>query len=143
MSDGGASPKPVKAEAPADEEVESAQANGSADTKETEQEEVKDVKAEEGDSKKEDVASSDMLKTTAKTDYSNLENNRKFDPTTREVTDDPSAIRKQVRIAKVKYHGTRSSQRGTRWNFILETGTFPRTSSCGRHARAARTSPCP
>ncbi|KEY70893.1 hypothetical protein S7711_00736 [Stachybotrys chartarum IBT 7711] len=41
-------------------------------------------------------ADSALLKTKAKTDYDNLKNNRKFDPSTREVTDDPDAIRKQV-----------------------------------------------
>ncbi|XP_044722008.1 la domain-containing protein [Hirsutella rhossiliensis] len=39
---------------------------------------------------------SKMLKTTAKIDLDNVRNNRKFDPSVREVTDDPDAIRKQV-----------------------------------------------
>jgi lupus La protein len=36
-----------------------------------------------------------VLKTTARSDK-DARNNRKFDPSTREVTDDPVAIRKQV-----------------------------------------------
>lgn len=42
-------------------------------------------------------AENQVLKTTAKTDYRNHANNRKFDPSSREVTDDPNAILKQVR----------------------------------------------
>lgn len=38
-----------------------------------------------------------MLKTTAQIDHKNYKNNRKFDPSSREVTDDPETIRKQVR----------------------------------------------
>ncbi|KJZ78075.1 hypothetical protein HIM_02712 [Hirsutella minnesotensis 3608] len=38
----------------------------------------------------------EMLKTTAKLDRDNYRNNRKFDPSVRDVTDDPVAIRKQV-----------------------------------------------
>jgi lupus La protein len=41
---------------------------------------------------------SKILKTTAQVDYENPRNNRKFDPSTRDVTDDPAAIRKQVAI---------------------------------------------
>ena len=37
-----------------------------------------------------------MVKTTAKIDKENYKNNRKFDPSQREVSDDPAAIRKQV-----------------------------------------------
>ncbi|KAH6607852.1 rna-binding la domain [Trichoderma cornu-damae] len=37
-----------------------------------------------------------VLKTTAKIDRENLKNNRKFDASVREVTDDPEEIRKQV-----------------------------------------------
>ncbi|PHH85046.1 hypothetical protein CDD83_984 [Cordyceps sp. RAO-2017] len=37
-----------------------------------------------------------MLKTKASIDRDNFRNNRKFDPSVREVTDDPVAIRKQV-----------------------------------------------
>jgi lupus La protein len=47
---------------------------------------------------KEDASpSAAILKTTAKTDYSNVRNNRKFDPNSREVSSDPVVIRKQVR----------------------------------------------
>lgn len=38
-----------------------------------------------------------MIKTTAQTDYKDAKKNNKFDPSVREVTDDPEAIRKQVR----------------------------------------------
>lgn len=38
----------------------------------------------------------DILKTTAKIDRKDPKKNRKFDPESREVTDDPEAIRKQV-----------------------------------------------
>lgn len=38
-----------------------------------------------------------MIKTTAQTDYKDVKKNNKFDPSVREVTDDPEAIRKQVR----------------------------------------------
>ncbi|KHN97894.1 RNA-binding La domain protein [Metarhizium album ARSEF 1941] len=37
-----------------------------------------------------------MIKTTAKTDHKDIKKNNKFDPSVREVTDDPEAIRKQV-----------------------------------------------
>ncbi|KAF7548985.1 hypothetical protein G7046_g8485 [Stylonectria norvegica] len=37
-----------------------------------------------------------ILKTTAQIDFENHRNNRKFDPSVREVTDDPVSIRKQV-----------------------------------------------
>lgn len=37
-----------------------------------------------------------MIKTTAKTDYKDFKKNNKFDPSVREVTDDPESIRKQV-----------------------------------------------
>lgn len=38
-----------------------------------------------------------MIKTLAQTDYKDVKKNNKFDPSVREVTDDPEAIRKQVR----------------------------------------------
>ena len=37
-----------------------------------------------------------ILKTTVKTNYEDVKKNNKFDPSVREVTDDPDAIRKQV-----------------------------------------------
>lgn len=52
----------------------------------------KDVKTESKDEKPAEV-----LKTKGKIDYDDLSKNRKFDPSIREVTDDPVAIRKQVR----------------------------------------------
>ncbi|EQK97507.1 RNA-binding La domain protein [Ophiocordyceps sinensis CO18] len=54
-----------------------------------------DAKASEAKLEAQDDKSK-MLKTTAKVDRDNVRNNRKFDPSVREVTDDPDAIRKQV-----------------------------------------------
>ncbi|KAF5718121.1 hypothetical protein FMUND_5413 [Fusarium mundagurra] len=61
-------------------------------------EEKAEQKAEESTEKPEDKPEEkkEILKTTAKHDDANPRNNRKFDPSTREVTDDPEAIRKQV-----------------------------------------------
>lgn len=44
----------------------------------------------------ENKSAADVLKTKGRIDYENPKNNRKFDPSTRGVTDDPDAIRKQV-----------------------------------------------
>lgn len=41
-----------------------------------------------------------ILKTTAKIDRENLQNNRKFDATARKVADEPEEIRKQVMKAQ-------------------------------------------
>lgn len=64
-------------------------------------EEKTEQKAEESTEKPEEKSEEkkEILKTTAKHDDANPRNNRKFDPSTREVTDDPEAIRKQVCIA--------------------------------------------
>ncbi|KAK3192519.1 hypothetical protein K4F52_001318 [Lecanicillium sp. MT-2017a] len=43
-----------------------------------------------------DANNSNMVKTTAQIDRENYKNNRKFDPSQREISDDPAAIRKQV-----------------------------------------------
>lgn len=59
-------------------------------------EEKPQEKAEETSEKKPEESKTNILKTTAKIDHENHRNNRKFDPSTREVTDDPDAIRKQV-----------------------------------------------
>lgn len=45
-----------------------------------------------------------LLKTTAKIDHDNHRKNVKFDPSTREVTDDPEIIRKQVIIPASDTH---------------------------------------
>lgn len=45
---------------------------------------------------------STMLKTAAKIDYKDVKKNNKFDPSVREVSDDPDAIRKQVRQSQAK-----------------------------------------
>ena len=64
-------------------------------------EEKTEQKAEESTEKPEEKPEEkgEILKTTAKHDDANPRNNRKFDPSTREVTDDPEAIRKQVCVA--------------------------------------------
>lgn len=49
------------------------------------------------DKNEDDPKSGAILKTQGKIDFQNPRNNRKFDPSTREVSDDPVAIRKQVR----------------------------------------------
>ncbi|KAL7797160.1 hypothetical protein V8C43DRAFT_278304 [Trichoderma afarasin] len=64
------------------EETKEAEAAEAAETKETEETEKKN--------------GANILKTTAKIDRDNASNNRKFDPSVRQVTDDPEEIRKQV-----------------------------------------------
>ncbi|KAH8172703.1 la domain-containing protein [Sarocladium implicatum] len=84
--------KPTEAAAPQVEE------------KPTESTTAEETKSEETKPETENTESKDeasdgkpnILKTTAKHDKENKGNNRKFDPSTREVTDDPVAIRKQV-----------------------------------------------
>ncbi|KAK4161935.1 La protein [Cladorrhinum sp. PSN259] len=58
----------------------------------------KDVAVKNETEKKEEVKSegANILKTTAKIDFKNPKNNRKYDPTPLPVTDDPVEIRKQV-----------------------------------------------
>lgn len=90
MSDIDAAVKPAEASQPQpteDKPIEqptAADANDVAEVKEVE------TKAEVAND------SNALLKTTAKIDYENHKNNRKFDPSVRDVTDDPDAIRKQV-----------------------------------------------
>lgn len=95
MSEADATTKPVEAvqpeAAPAEVKPE--------ETTETKAEETAEKKTEEkaeAEEKFEDKKDAKILKTTAKVDYQNPRNNNKFDPSTREVTDDPAAIRKQV-----------------------------------------------
>ncbi|KAF4977585.1 hypothetical protein FDECE_18340 [Fusarium decemcellulare] len=95
MSDAEAT-KPVEAVQP---EAEAAPAIEPVEEKPVEktEEKAEEKPKEESEDKSEDKKDSNkVLKTTAKTDYENPRKNRKFDPSTREVTDDPSAIRKQV-----------------------------------------------
>ncbi|KAL7949852.1 hypothetical protein V8C42DRAFT_184484 [Trichoderma barbatum] len=66
----------------ATEAAEAVEAAEAAEAKETEETEKKN--------------GASILKTTAKIDRDNVANNRKFDPSVREVTDDPEEIRKQV-----------------------------------------------
>lgn len=42
------------------------------------------------------TSGSDILKTTAKIDFKNPKNNRKYDPSALEITSDPVKIRQQV-----------------------------------------------
>lgn len=84
-----ASESEVKAESEVKEESEA--------KAESEIKEEPAVKDEEDDKKAVDAKTGTILKTKGKIDYENPRNNRKFDPSVREVTDDPVAIRKQVR----------------------------------------------
>lgn len=81
MSESEAVQNPTEAVAPVEEQVA------------VEQPEVAEV-AEVAETEKKDGAN--ILKTTAKIDRENLQNNRKFDASARKVTDDPEEIRKQV-----------------------------------------------
>jgi len=68
-------------------------------TEEAKQEVKTDEAADSKDGKNEDAKDEpkkEVLKTKGQIDYENPKNNRKFDPTQREVSDDPDAIRKQV-----------------------------------------------
>lgn len=104
-------PEEVKADAPVDDQKpeaaaaetkteteESATTEAPSADKESEAKEEPTAKdTEEGSNKDGDAKSDTILKTKGKIDFDNKRNNRKFDPTAREVTDDPVAIRKQVR----------------------------------------------
>jgi len=90
MSDAEA-PKPVEALQP---EVEATPTTQPIEEKTEEKSE--ETTQEPSEAKSEEKK--EILKTTAKHDE-NPRNNRKFDPSVREVTDDPNAIRKQVCIA--------------------------------------------
>ncbi|KAJ4228869.1 hypothetical protein NW759_003588 [Fusarium solani] len=88
-------PKPVEAvpeAAPAQPAEEKPVEKTEEKTEEKPQEKVEET----SEKKPEESKSTSILKTTAKIDHENHRNNRKFDPSTREVTDDPDAIRKQV-----------------------------------------------
>ncbi|TFA99278.1 La protein [Trichoderma ghanense] len=89
----------------AKETEETKEAEEAKETEETrEAEEAKEIEGaketgetkEAGEPEKKDGAN--ILKTTAKIDRANLQSNRKFDPSVRQVTDDPEEIRKQVGI---------------------------------------------
>lgn len=81
MSEAEAVQNPTEAVAPVEEKA-------------IEQPEATETK-ETGEAEKKNGAN--ILKTTAKIDRDNAANNRKFDPSVRQVTDDPEEIRKQVR----------------------------------------------
>ena len=73
-------------------------------TEEAKQEVKTDGAADSKDGKTEDAKDEpkqEVLKTKGQIDYENPKNNRKFDPTQREVSDDPDAIRKQVHFTFV------------------------------------------
>lgn len=86
MSESEAVQNPIEAVAPVEEQVA------------VEQPEVAEV-ADVAETEKKDGAN--ILKTTAKIDRENLQNNRKFDASARKVTDDPEEIRKQVMKAHI------------------------------------------
>lgn len=89
MSDAEAVTKPVEAV-----EAQPAEAQPVEEKQVESKEETKD---EAKDEKPVDTTSdANILKTTAQIDRKDFRNNRKFDPSAREVTDDPVAIRKQV-----------------------------------------------
>lgn len=82
--------KPAEAPETAPEVAsEAAKEESKEEPKEEPKEDAKDNIAEKKDA--------NILKTKGKIDYENPQKNRKFDPSTRGVTDDPDAIRKQVR----------------------------------------------
>ena len=94
-----AKPEVVEEQKPAAEETGKTEEPTAEAKQETAEEKKTETESKEGDSK-EDAAKADdkqILKTKGKIDYENPQNNRKFDPAARGVTDDPNAIRKQVR----------------------------------------------
>lgn len=71
--------------------------------KPTESTPAEETKTETTESKDEAAdGKPNILKTTAQHDKDHKGNNRKFDPSTREVTDDPVAIRKQVCAPRIR-----------------------------------------
>lgn len=80
------------------EATEATEATEVAETKETEETKEETEAAETKETEEtEKKNGANILKTTAKIDRENASNNRKFDPSVRQVTDDPEEIRKQVR----------------------------------------------
>lgn len=83
------------------EATEATEATEVAEAKETKEEteaaETKETETKEETEETEKKNGANILKTTAKIDRENASNNRKFDPSVRQVTDDPEEIRKQVR----------------------------------------------
>ncbi|KAI8656639.1 hypothetical protein LRP88_11948 [Fusarium phalaenopsidis] len=88
-------PKPVEA-VPEAAPAQPAEEKPVEKTEEKTEEKPQEKAEETSEKKPEESKSTNILKTTAKIDHENHRNNRKFDPSTREVTDDPDAIRKQV-----------------------------------------------
>ncbi|KAF7544063.1 hypothetical protein G7Z17_g10246 [Cylindrodendrum hubeiense] len=97
MSEADATTKPVEAVQPEAAPVEEKPVEQTEEKVEEKTEEKADSTEEKPvEEKPTEGSDSKLLKTTAKIDYENHRNNRKFDPASREVTDDPVAIRKQV-----------------------------------------------
>lgn len=99
MSEVDATTKPVEATQPTEEKpVEQVDEKVEEKTEDKPEENSEDKTEAKTEEKTEATEKSEpaILKTSARIDYDNLNNNRKFDPSTREVTDDPDAIRKQV-----------------------------------------------
>lgn len=97
MSESEAVQNPTEAVAPIEETpveetpVEETPVAPAEETAAVEQPEVAETEKKDGPN---------ILKTTAKIDRENLQNNRKFDATARKVTDEPEEIRKQVMKAQ-------------------------------------------
>lgn len=77
---------------------------------------TKPIEATPGQEQAPAAEDSSMIKTTAKINHDDVKKNNKFDPSVREVTDDPEAIRKQVEF----YFGD--------WNFAQDKFMWE---SCG------------
>ncbi|KAK7408165.1 hypothetical protein QQX98_009694 [Neonectria punicea] len=107
MSEAEATTKPAEAvqpeavpveEKPVEQTEEKTEEMTEEKTEEKTEDKPEDKAEDKTDSpeKPEEKSEHKLLKTTAKIDYENHRNNRKFDPASRDVTDDPVAIRKQV-----------------------------------------------
>lgn len=95
-------PKPVEA-VPEAAPAQPAEEKPIEKTEEKTEEKPQEKAEETSEKKPEESKSTNILKTTAKIDHENHRNNRKFDPSTREVTDDPDAIRKQVKTDTMRF----------------------------------------
>ncbi|KAK5998218.1 La ribonucleoprotein [Cladobotryum mycophilum] len=95
MSEVEAATKPTEATPPVEDKAVE-QTEEQVDVPEPKDAEKTEEGKDEGEKEPETKADPKVLKTTASIDYKDFRNNRKFDPSVREVTDDPDAIRKQV-----------------------------------------------
>ncbi|UKZ46937.1 hypothetical protein TrVGV298_001148 [Trichoderma virens] len=104
MSEAEAVQNPIEPVAPVEEKpVEQPEATETTEATEVaevaeakEAEEAEEAEKTEETEETEKKNGANILKTTAKIDRDNAANNRKFDPSVRQVTDDPEEIRKQV-----------------------------------------------